>query len=117
MRYDIMINLDYEAYPHEQVKQLFRELQHAMQQAGFIMDGRLFSIDLPPGEAQALARSVIAEIEEQYHQQGQSIYPLFRECFGFEPEHTANLLLPPTEDIDVEELADIEGVEVFEISR
>ncbi len=117
MRYDIMINLDYEAYPYEQVKQLFRELQQAMQEAGFVMDGRLFSIDLPPDKAQALARNVISQIDERYQQQGQSIYPLFRECFGFEPEHTANLLLPPTEDINVEELTAIEGIEIFEIKR
>jgi len=117
MRYDIIINLDYASYRHEELHPLFQLLQRSMQEAGFVMDGRRFTIDLPPEQAQARARDVIDTLEQQYQQQGRTLYPYIRECYGFEPEHVANLLLPPTGDIDVQELAGIEGVELIELLR
>lgn len=117
MSYDIIINLDYASYKYEDLQPLFQRLQHSMQVAGFVMDGRRFTIDLPPEQAQALARDVIDALDQQYQQQGQTVYPYIRECYGFEPEHVANLLLPPTGEIDVQELAGIEGVELIELLR
>lgn len=117
MRYDIIINLDYAGHPAEPLQNLFRQLQRAMQQAGFVMDGRRFSIDLPPEEAQELARKVLDRLERAYQREGDSLYPYIRECYGFEPEHLANLLLPPLDEIDVQELSDIEGVELLDLGR
>jgi hypothetical protein len=37
---------------------------------------------------------------------------MIREFFGFQPSNAINLLLPPTEEIHVEELADIDGLDV-----
>ena len=40
---------------------------------------------------------------------------MIREFFGFEPNNAINLLLPPTEEIHVEELADIEGLDIVNL--
>jgi hypothetical protein len=112
MRYDIIINLDYENYSHEQLYGLFGDIQQAMQEAGFVMDGRRFTIDATPAEAQTLARSTIDHLERVYQEDGASIIPMIREFFGFQPSNAINLLLPPTEEIHVEELADFEGLDV-----
>lgn len=115
MRYDIIINLDYENFEHGVLRLLFDQLHDAMLEQGFVMDGRRFTIDEPAEVAQQRARDVIASLEEQYQAQGQSIHPWIKEFFGFEPENAANLLLPPTEEIHVQELADIEGLEVVNL--
>lgn len=117
MRYDIIINLDYESYPHDELKQLFGELQQAMLEQGFVMDGRRFTIDQPAEQAQTLARDVLNGIEQRYQQQGRSIFPWIKEFFGFEPSNATNLLLPPTDEIHVQELADIEGLEVVDLFK
>lgn len=115
MRYDIIINLDYENHDHAALKLLFNQVYEAMLERGFVMDGRRFTIDKSPEEAQQLAREVIDGIEQSYQDQGQSIHPLIKEFFGFEPENASNLLLPPTEEIHVQELADMEGIEVVNL--
>lgn len=115
MRYDIIINLDYENNDHDELRSLFDQLYEAMLEQGFVMDGRRFTIDQPPEIAQQLARGVIAALEDHYQAQGKSIIPWIKEFFGFEPENAANLLLPPTEEIHVQELADIEGLEVVDL--
>ncbi|MGM0594120.1 MAG: hypothetical protein ACQETD_06255 [Pseudomonadota bacterium] len=114
MRYDIIINLDYENYPEAQLKPLFNRIQAMMLERGFVMDGRRFTIDQPPAEAQALAREVVDTLDSLYRERGeeQGIYPWIKEFFGFAPENASNLLIPPSEEIDVEELADMDGLEV-----
>lgn len=115
MRYDIIINLDYEGCNNDELHELIVEIQQAMQDSGFVMDGRRFTIDLPPQEAQAVARGVIDGIEIQYQSRGKSIIPCIREFFGFEPSNATNLLLPPTEEILVQELVDVDGVDVVDL--
>ena len=115
MRYDIIINLDYENHSPVQLRGLFAEIHQGMMDAGFVMDGRRFTIDIPAAEAQSLARQVIDALERQHLAQGTSIIPMIREFFGFEPNNSINLLLPPTEEIHVEELADIEGLDVVNL--
>lgn len=117
MRYDIIINLDYGSGSDEEMRELFYEIQQAMQEGGFVMDGRRFTIDLPPHEAQVAARGVIDLIEQRHLEQGKSIIPSIREFFGFEPSNATNLLLPPTEEIHVQELAEIEGLEVADLFK
>ncbi len=117
MRYDVIINLDYESSGNVDLHALFVEIQRAMQDNGFVMDGRRFTIDLPPGEAQSLARKAIDGIEQRLQNKGRSIIPLIREFFGFEPNNVTNLLLPPTEEILVRELAESEGLEVVDLFR
>lgn len=115
MRYDIIINLDYESCNSEELHELIVEIQQAMQESGFVMDGRRFTIDLPPREAQIVARGVIDNIEKHYLAKGKSIIPCIREFFGFEPSNATNLLLPPTEEILVQELMDVDGVDVVDL--
>lgn len=115
MRYDIIINLDYENYTDEQLHGLFGEIQQEMLAAGFVLDGRRFTIDVPALEAQSLARDAIDALERRHQAQGAGIISMLREFFGFEPNKAINLLLPPTEEIHVEELADIEGLDVVNL--
>ncbi len=117
MRYDIIINLDYENCGGEGLHELIVEIQQAMQDSGFVLDGRRFTIDLPPLEAQNLARRVIDGVEQRHQARGKSIISCIREFFGFEPSHATNLLLPPTEEILVQELVEIEGVDVVDLFR
>jgi len=115
MRYDIIINLDYESGGDEDLHALFGEIQQAMLDAGFLIDGRRFTIDRPPREAQTAARKAIDLIEERHLAKGKSMIPCIREFFGFEPSNATNLLLPPPEEILVQELAESEGLQVVDL--
>lgn len=110
MRYVVIINLDYENFEHGRLKALFADISSALQERGFVRDGRRFSIDVDPLEAQRLARLAVDELEQQYNARGESIYASLKEFFGFEVENAVNLLLPPGENIEVSELEDVEGL-------
>ena len=110
MRYVVIINLDYENYEHGKLKALFGEIGTGMQEKGFVVDGRRFTIDVEPEEAQQLARLVIEELEQQHNNEGESIYTYIKEFFGFQVEHADNLLLPPDDEIEVSELEELDGV-------
>jgi hypothetical protein len=117
MRYVVIINLDYQNYDQNKLKSLFAVISTAMQENGFIVDGRRFTIDAEPGEAQRLARFVIDEVEREYSAIGESVYTYIREFFGFEVALADNLLLPPNENIEVSELEDIEGIHLINFLR
>lgn len=118
MRYDIIINMDYENYTHDKVKALYHAIEAEMLAQGFVIDGRRFTIDLPAEEAQALARHVLDTVEQSRQESsGESAFPFIKEFFGFEPSHATNLLLPPTEEIAVQELLEIEGIEVVDLFK
>lgn len=110
MRYVVIINLDYQNHEHGRLKALFATISEAMQEGGFVVDGRRFTIDAEPEAAQRLARFVLEQVAQQYHAQGESIYVYIKEFFGFEVGSAVNLLLPPNDDIEVSELEDVEGV-------
>jgi hypothetical protein len=117
MRYDIIINLDYDNGSNEDLAVLFGEIQRAMQDSGFVRDGRRFTTDLPPETAQQAAREAIEGIERRHQAKGGSIIPSIREFFGFEHSTATNLLLPPTEEILVQELAESEGLQVVDLFK
>lgn len=110
MRYVVIINLDYQNYEHGKLQALYNVISEAMQERGFVVDGRRFTIDIEPEEAQHLARFVLEQVEQQYNAHGESIYVYIKEFFGFEVESAVNLLLPPNDDIEVSEVEDIEGI-------
>jgi hypothetical protein len=110
MRYVVIINLDYQSYEHGKLRALYAVISEAMQERGFVVDGRRFTIDTEPDEAQHLARFVLEQVEQQYNAKGESIYVYIKEFFGFEVESAVNLLLPPNDDIEVSELEDMEGI-------
>jgi hypothetical protein len=114
MRYGIIINLDYVTYLHDPVKCVYQEIQQALAEEGFLRDGRLFIIDCSAEEAQKRARRAVDTVESRHTGNGESIYPYIKEFFGFHLSHTANLLLPPSDEIRVIELSDLEGVEGVE---
>jgi hypothetical protein len=115
MRYGVVINLDYETYPHEAVKRAYLEIQEELAAEGFLRDGRLFTTDSSATEAQGLARRAVETVEARHNREGDSIYPYIKEFFGFELRHATNLLLPPTDEISVSELVDLEGIEGVEV--
>lgn len=117
MRYVVIINLDYQNYEHGKLKALFDEISTAMQEKGFLVDGRRFTIDAEPDEAQHMARFVIEEVEQQHNAAGESIYIYIKEFFGFEVENAVNLLLPPGEDIEVSELEELEGINLVDFLK
>jgi hypothetical protein len=117
MRYVVIINLDYENYEHGKLKALFSEISAGMQEKGFLVDGRRFTTDAEPEEAQRQARFVIDELEQQHNGKGESIYVYIKEFFGFQVEHADNLLLPPDDEIEVSELEEIEGISLTDFLK
>lgn len=117
MRYVVIINLDYENYEHGKLKRLFSDISAGMREKGYVVDGRRFTIDAQPDEAQRLARLVIDELEQQYNAEAESIYVYIKEFFGFQVEHADNLLLPPDEDIEVSELEGVEGINLTDFLK
>ncbi len=117
MRYVVIINLDYLNYEHGKLKALFDTISTVMQEKGFLVDGRRFTIDVDPDEAQHLARLVIEEVEQRYNAAGESIYIYIKEFFGFEVENAVNLLLPPGDDFEVSELEEVEGINLIDFLK
>ncbi len=112
MRYAIAINMDYENQPYQTVRHVFDELKTAMVQAGFRQDGRVFTVELSASEACELARQVVAQVES-HHVGANPTYRYIREFYGFDYSTVENLLLPPSEEISVEEIGEIENVEII----
>jgi hypothetical protein len=117
MRYVVIINLAYQNHEHGKLKALFAAISGVMQERGFVVDGRRFTIDIEPEEAQHLARFVLEQVEQQYNAKGESIYVYIKEFFGFEVGSAVNLLLPPNDDIEVSELGDMEGIHLMDFLR
>lgn len=104
VRYAVVVNLDYETHPAEQCRLLWDEIESHMVAAGFRCDGRIFTIDLPEAEAAQRARAVIESLEmphrDFYHKR---IYNYLRDFYGFDLACTTNLMLPPADQIEIEE--------------
>jgi len=116
MRYGIMINLDYENHPYNRVREVFEAMRQAMLAHGFRQDGRVFTIELLKREACDLARRVVEEIEAD-HRYPDSAYNYIKDFYGFDFERAENLLLPPSGEIDVEELNSVDDVEIVQFCR
>jgi len=114
MRYGIAIAFDYENHPYETVRRVFTQVQASMLRHGFRQDGRVFTIELPAREACELARTAVGVVEAE---NGTEAYGYIKEFYGFDFSDPINLLLPPTEDIRVEELGEIDDLEVIRFHR
>lgn len=117
MRYVVIINLDYQNHEAGELRALYADICTEMQERGFSMHGRQFTIDVPAEEAQHLARYVIDVLDRRYSAKGSSVYGYIKEFFGFEAEHSDNLLLPPDDDIEVSELEGLEGLHLVDLLR
>lgn len=105
MTYAIVINMDYENHPSDVCGELWEQIKGRMLSAGFIRDGRTFTTPLPEKEATRLARRVVAELEDQSARGHDEIYQYVRDFYGYDLAYTTNLMLPPTEEIEVQEEA------------
>lgn len=103
MTYAVVINMDYENNPSEVCGALWEQIKRRMLAAGFICDGRTFTTSLPEKAAARLARKVIADLEDQMEHHDQEVYRYLRDFYGYDLAYTTNLMLPPTEEIAVEE--------------
>ena len=74
-----------------------------MLEAGFLRDGRTFTTHLGEKAACELARSVIEGIEGHLEYHRKHVYRYLKDFYGYDVACTTNLLLPPAEDITVEE--------------
>ncbi len=102
MRYGIMINLDYDSYPYDDCRDLWNQVRNSMFEAGFRVEGRLFTIAEPGKEARELARAVLDNINQETFPE-KDIYDYFKEFYGYDHSETVNLLLPPSEGLELQE--------------
>lgn len=100
MRYGIMINLDYESYSYEECRELWQSIRNGMVEAGFRIEGRLFTTAENAETACALAKAVLDRINEQDFQE-RDIYDCLKEFYGYDHSNTTNLLLPPAAGLEV----------------
>jgi len=103
MRYAIVINLNYENNPQEDLRDLFRSIHTHMSSAGFKKVERVFTIDLPAAAACVSARQAVGLGLKKHGLDGRP-HHYIKEFYGFEHSKSVNLLAPPVEGIDVEEL-------------
>jgi len=102
MRYGIMINLDYDTNPYDECRNVWQAIRNGMVEAGFRIEGRLFTIQMPVEEASALARTVIDSINQNVVVE-RDIYTYLKEFYGYDHSQTVNLLLPSTDNFDLQE--------------
>lgn len=103
MRYAIVINLDYGSHPYETCNVIWDEIKNKMLDTGFRCEGRMFTISLTPDEGTNLAREAMEDLDEELDLQDGSVFGFMKEFYGFDMACTANLLLPPSDTIEIEE--------------
>jgi hypothetical protein len=103
MRYAIVINLDYDTNDEEQCQRIWYKLRQRMVEAGFRLEGRLFTIAQSEADACELARGVVDDMDSDPLVEGVGIYNFLKEFYGYDHTRSVNLLVPPTENILLDE--------------
>ncbi len=103
MTYVVVINMDYDNHPQSEVTELWSEIKQRMLDAGFIRDGRTFAIHRPAREACRVARGVIEALASGRDFQHQHLHRYLKDFYGYDLACTTNLMLPPTEQIRIEQ--------------
>lgn len=101
MNYTIEFDLDYDGHPYQEVQEIWHSLRNTLITAGFRARGRRFTINLAPAQARQLTRRSIEQLAARLRQQDKSLYRYIREFYGYPSHCSDNLLLPPTEAIEV----------------
>lgn len=101
MRYAIVINLDYDSNPAAECHRVWDLIRAQMQAAGFRLEGRLFTTDLAHEDACASARAVMNALDEHPSLAPYGVFLFLKEFYGYNHGHSVNLLLPPTDDIEL----------------
>ncbi len=102
MRYAIVINLDYESYFVDDCKFVWERIRQEMENSGFRMDKRLFTIDSSEEAACDTARTVIERLNRSPKLQGIDVYSYMKDFYGYDHSNAVNLMLPSTKNIVVE---------------
>jgi hypothetical protein len=105
MLYTIEFDLDYDTHPGDEVRAVGNALRAALLRSGFRADGRRFRINRPPHLARQLARQTMEEVAQRLARQGRSLYRYIRDFYGYPSTCADNLLLPPTDTIEVRNVA------------
>lgn len=101
MTYVIVINLDYDNNDEDYCHELWQHISTGMLEAGFHCDGRNFSINATQEEAVRQAREVLASLENMLSFEKKDIYQVMKQCYGYHMDTVTNLLLPPSDSIEV----------------
>jgi hypothetical protein len=101
----ILINLDYEHFPYEACKALWAQILERMQAAGFVYNGRLFTIDLDhDDEAYMRARAAFDSIEAHLPEEERRLHEYLKDFYGFKYADLRNMLTPCSKFIEVHEV-------------
>lgn len=103
MRYAIVINLDYDSNPVADCHRVWDLIRAQMQAAEFRLEGRVFTTDLPADEACAAARQVMNALDEHPDLAPNGVFLFLKEFYGYDHGHSVNLLLPPSDNIELVE--------------
>jgi len=104
MAYAIVINLDHDGHPRDVIQTLWQEIRSHMLAAGFHTDGRSFVTNLAPEQACDLARRTIDDIEDHLEYDRKHLHKYMKDFYGFPVESKTNLLMPPNDSIEVEDM-------------
>lgn len=102
MRYAIVINLDYDSNSYDDCHKIWEDIRRYMVEAGFRIEGRLFTTTMDGQDACSLARDVIDEINSLQEYTDHDIYAYLKEFYGYDHTRTVNLLLPPEDTMTIE---------------
>jgi hypothetical protein len=94
MSYAIVINLDYESNSEDACQEIWDVIKQRMLDAGFRLDNRVFIINREHKEACDLARAVIEGMEAHLDFDKKHIFRYLKDFYGYDMEHTTNLLVP-----------------------
>ena len=95
----IVINLDYESNSEKECQEIWEGIKKKMLEAGFRLDNRVFIINREQKATCELARSVIESMEEHLDFNEKHIFRFLKDFYGYDLEHTMNLLIPSNDDI------------------
>lgn len=95
----VVINLDYDSNPEKVCQEIWDAIKKRMLDAGFRLDNRVFIINREKKDACHLARGVIEDMDAHLDVDKKHLYLYLKDFYGYDMEHTTNLLVPSNEDI------------------
>lgn len=101
MRYAVVINLDYDSNAATDCHRVWDLIRRQMQDAGFRLEGRVFTTELSSDEACDAARTVMNRLDEHPDLSPNGVFLFLKEFYGYDHGHSVNLLLPPTGNIEL----------------
>lgn len=103
MRYAIVINLDYSAHHNTECSALWAQIRQRMMDEDFRVEGRIFTTELPEQTACEVARGIIDALHQERESLGADVYSYLKEFYGYDHSSAVNLLLPPCDQIEIDE--------------